>query len=120
MRQPNQKGKTLLQLIVNFVLLFALYQLLLAMEWTIGMILYMVAGAALVVAYYILNEGFGKPEAEALPDTWSEKEKSAYLAHRAARHEKAKKLLVWLLPIILVLGIDFLCIYIPELFRMFS
>lgn len=116
MKHP--KVKTLLLLVLNFVLLFALYRILLAMEWTFGMILYMVAAGALVVAYYVINQGFGKPEetAESLPDTWNAQEKSAYLAHRTAQHERAKHLLYWLLPIILVLGIDFLCIFLPEWF----
>lgn len=115
----HPKLRTLLVLILNFILLFALYQLLLRAESVVGMYLYLGAVAVLAVAYYIINRGFGKPitDADTLPDSWSYKEKCDYVEHVRARHESAKKILYWLFPLILVLLIDFVSVFLLDALR---
>lgn len=115
----KRKLRTLLLLALNFILLFAVYQLFLRAESMIGTYLYLGAAAALTVAYYIINRGFGNPitDPALLPESWSNKEKSDYVEQVKNRHEKAKKLLYWLLPIAVVLLIDFANIFLLDSLR---
>ena len=115
----HPKLRTLLVLILNFILLFALYQLLLRAESVVGMYLYLGAVAVLAVAYYIINRGFGKPitDPALLPEEWSHKEKCDYVELVKSRHEKAKKLLLWLFPLIAVLLIDVAEVFLLDNFR---
>ena len=115
----KRKLRTLLLLALNFILLFAVYQLFLRAESMIGTYAYLIATAALTVAYYIINRGFGGPvtDASLLPDSWSYKEKCDYVEMVKIRHEKAKKLLYWLLPLVVVLLIDFADIFLLDSLR---
>jgi len=115
----NKKLRTLLLLILNFVILFAVYQLLLHFELLIGTILYMIAAAVLIGAYYVINRGLGAPteDTSSLPPSWSPQKKCAYIEERKQAHEKAKKLLYWLFPLILVLGIDFFNLFLLDSIR---
>lgn len=115
----NKKIRTLLVLLGNFVLLFALYQLLLQLQLTIGTILYIVAAGVLLIAYCAINGGFSRPDIgeEDLPSDWSPSEKCAFLDEAKARHKKANKLLYWLLPLILVIAIDFIGLFFSDFIR---
>lgn len=115
----KRKLRTLLLLALNFILLFAVYQLFLRAESMIGTYVYLIAAAALTVAYYIINRGFGNPitDAALLPDSWSYKEKCDYVEMVKIRHEKAKGLLYWLLPLAVVLLIDFADIFLLDSLR---
>ena len=115
----NKKVRTLLVLLGNFVLLFALYQLLLQLQLTIGTILYIVAAGVLLIVYCAINGGFSRPDIceKDLPEDWSPSEKCAFLAEAKARHEKANKLLYWLLPLILVIAIDFIGLFFSDFIR---
>lgn len=85
----------------------------------IGTYLYLLGAAALTVAYYIINRGFGRPitDGDLLPESWSYKEKCDYVEMVKSRHEKAKKLLFWLLPLVVVLLIDFADIFLLDSLR---
>ena len=115
----KRKLRTLLLLALNFILLFAVYQLFLRAESMIGTYVYLIATAALTIAYYIINRGFGSPitDASLLPDAWSYKEKCDYVETVKIRHEKAKNLLYWLLPLAVVLLIDFADIFLLDTLR---
>lgn len=112
----KKKLRILLLLILNFIILFAVYQLFIQLESVIGTILYLIAAAVLTVAYYVLNRGFGNPmtDPDTLPKTWTPVEKCAYIEKVTAAHERAKKLLYWLFPLILVLGIDFVNLFLLD------
>lgn len=98
----------LLLLVLNFAIVFTVYQLLLMLHPIAGTILYIIAAAALAIAYYIVNHGFGTPvtDDDALPASWSSVEKCAYVEEARARHARAKKILLWLFPVILTLLLD--------------
>ena len=115
----KRKLRTLLLLALHFILLFAVYQLFLRAESMIGTYVYLIATAALTIAYYIINRGFGSPitDASLLPDTWSYKEKCDYVETVKIRHEKATVLLYWLLPLVVVLLIDFADIFLFDTLR---
>ena len=108
--------RILLFLALNFVILFAVYQLFLKMESMLGTVLYLLAAAVLTVVYYVMNRGFGKPDIDpaTLPSEWNPPKKSAYIEERRAAHERAKKILYWLFPLILVIGIDFIDLFLMD------
>jgi len=112
--QKNKKLRTLLLLILNFIILFAVYQVFLRLESLVGTALYLAAAAVLIVAYYIINRGFGRPETDpdSLPKAWSPQKKCEYIDERKAAHERAKFLLYWLLPITVVLAVDFIGLFL--------
>lgn len=115
----KRKLRTLLLLALHFILLFAVYHLFLRAESMIGTYVYLIATAALTIAYYIINRGFGSPitDASLLPASWSYKEKCDYVETVKIRHEKAKVLLYWLLPLVVVLLIDFADIFLLDTLR---
>ncbi len=100
-------------LALNFILLFALYRIFIRLLWPGGTYLLYVAAAALFVAYFVMNRGLGKPvtDPQELPDEWTHKEKSDYIAKVTAAHERAKKLLYVLLPLVAVLMIDIISLF---------
>ncbi len=108
MKKSSSTKRKLILLVLNFAIFFTVYQVLAALHPFIGTILYTAVAAALAIAYFVINRGFSSPEAdgERLPDTWSAVQKCAYLDEAKARHEKAKGLLVWFLPVILTLLLD--------------
>ena len=116
---PKKKLRTLIYLVLNFVIVFSVYQLLLRMQWTWGMIVYLLAAAALTVGYFVMNRGFGNPitDPAALPEAWSAAEKTEYIARVTACHERAKKLLYWLLPVVLTLMIDVIELFLSDTLR---
>ena len=112
---PTAK-RTLLFLLLNFVIVFVVYRIFLYFELVIGMILYLAAAAILAIVYYTVNRGFGKPitDPDDLPKAWSAAEKTAYLADTAKRSEAARKILLWLFPIVLTLLIDITNLFLLE------
>jgi len=68
------------------------------------------------VAYFVINRGFGKPITDPadLPEKWSAKEKSAYMADAARRHQKARYLLLWLIPFVLTVMFDMTWLFILD------
>lgn len=112
--QKKKNFRTLLLLVLNFIILFAVYQLFLRLELLWGTALYLIAAAALSIAYYVINRGFGRPEIdpESLPKAWPPQKKCEYIEERNAAHARAKKLLYWLFPIVVVLAIDFIGLFL--------
>ncbi len=116
MKKASSGRKTLLLLVLNFAIVFTVYQLLVNLHPFAGTILYIVAAAALAIAYYVINRGFGAPvtdDAE-LPASWSPVQKCAYVEDARARFEKAKKLLLWFFPVILTLLFDVTYLFLLE------
>ncbi len=107
--------KKLLLLGVNFLLVFALYQVLLVFEVVAAPFLYMGATVALVLAYYIVNRGFSRPpKPEEMPKALSAAEKCARTEDAARRFGQAQKILLWLLPFLLTLLFDMLYLFLLE------
>ncbi len=114
MKRPSSKKNTLLLLLFNFAILFTVYQVLIHLHPYLATILYAAAALALAVSYYVINRGFSPPvtDDEALPASWSPVEKCAYIEDAKSRHERAKGLLMWLLPVILTLLFDVLFLFV--------
>lgn len=107
--------KKLLLLAVHFLLAFTLYQVMLHFEVTAAPLLYMGVTFALVLAYYMVNRGFGRPpKGEDLPDGMPAAEKCAVIEEAKARFQKAQKILLWLLPFLLTLFFDMLYLFLLE------
>ncbi len=108
MKPTHSRKRTLLFLVLNFIIVFTVYQIFLHLQLLFGTALYLIAAAVMTVAYYVVNRGFGKPitDPDALPAAWSPVEKTKYIDEVTARHGKARKILLWLLPVILTLMID--------------
>ncbi|MBQ4354687.1 MAG: hypothetical protein IJC71_07315 [Clostridia bacterium] len=106
-------------LFLNFVLIYALFRLLLEISertrilgiYYAATVLYAGAAVVLFVAYFILN-GFSVDKAprawEDLPEKWTDEQKNDFLAKQPERKEKAKTLLYLLMPIAVTLLISYI------------
>lgn len=109
-------------LFVNFILIYALFRLLLELsERTRQLWIYygttLVYGAAaivLFVAYFVLN-GFSfnkEPRTwEELPEKWTDEQKKDFMENQPERKEKAKNLIYILMPLVVTLMISCLELY---------
>ena len=119
MRFPKEQLKKLGILFLNFLLLYGLLRLIITLAertghiwiYYAGTILYGATVIALFVAFFILN-GYTLNRVEFLPedlpDRWSEEQKQAWLARYPENRAKAKRLLFFLLPLIVTLFISYI------------
>ncbi len=119
MRFPKEQLKKLGILFLNFLLFYGLLRLIIALmertgiEWIyyVGTALYAAAVVALFVAFFILN-GYTLNRVEFLPedlpDRWSEERKRDYLERLPENRAKAKRLLYFLLPLVVTLFISYI------------
>ena len=79
----------------------------------ITLITYIAAATVLGSLYVIFNKGVSNdvPEAGDLPDEWSREEKELFIEKRKKDREKAKKVLIFLLPVIVALLIDVINVF---------
>ncbi len=113
--------KLALKLSVYFVIIFSVYQLALkAAVWLnepiiqeITMIVYSSALTVVAVIFIILNKGVSRdiPTKEVLPQDWDDEKKEIFIDKYIRSKEKAKKLLLVLIPLILTLMIDMVYLF---------
>ena len=113
-KKPFPWGKALcfLLLIGGY---FALYKLIMPFfPW----IMYINSGAAalLLVAFYIVNQGFSaKPvKASDLPREWTREKREQYAAQSARRKKAGRVLLYILVPMLFAILLDYLFYYLYE------
>ena len=119
MKNPRAAKRKMLFLLLNFLLVFVTYRVLLSFEGTVGLVVtpaYLVITAVLAIAYFVVNRGFGNPvtDADVLPSGWSAAEKCAYVEAAARRHEKARGILLWLLPFVVTLMLDVMHLFLLD------
>lgn len=119
MKNARSAKRKMLFLLLNFLLVFVLYRVLLSFEGAVGLavtVAYLLITAGLAVAYFIVNRGFGKPvtDGDALPPSWSAAEKCAYIEEAARRHEKARGILLWLLPFVVTMMLDVMQLFLLD------
>lgn len=117
--QGHRNLKRLGILFINFVLFYALFQILVALGeqmravWIFYSvsIVYSALAGGLFIAYFILNGcSFDKEPRkwDELPEKWSDEQKKDFLAKQPERKEKAKNLLYILMPVVLTLLISYI------------
>ena len=115
--------KKLLILLLNFVLSFVILRGIIELSKQTGLISIYYAGTAifgiaivaLFIGYFVLNGfTFNKEPLtyEELSDKLTEDEKADFLAKQPERKEKAKKLLLFLLPLILTFALSYIELYL--------
>ncbi len=118
--------KTLLRICVNFVILFAIYQVILYIGeryisvYKVGISLYLLTASVLFCVFYAKN-GYKLSGAltnkDDLPEEWTEYEKDAYLSEEKKKKKQARKALTFLLPMIVTILINCVALYALNLFR---
>lgn len=119
----NERGKKALKklgiILVNFALFYLLWQLIITLSertgqiaiYYVGTILYGLVGAGSAIGFFVLN-GFSfdnrdREESE-LPEKWSDEQKADFIAKQKDRRELGKKLIYILLPMLLVIAVDYI------------
>lgn len=110
-----------LKLLLYFVIVFGIYQLLLHLAvWLnepviqeITLIVYSSALTVLLVVFVILNKGISNdlPTKEVLPSDWDEEKKESFIESYVKGKQKAKKLLLIIIPLIATLLIDMIYLF---------
>ena len=121
--KKNSPLKKPLILLANFALFYLLLRLIIVLSERTGMFwiyylgtaVYGIALIGLFVGFFVLNGyTFDKklPERGDLPDSWSEEEKTEFLAKLPEQKEKAKNLLLFLFPLIITFAISYIELYL--------
>lgn len=81
-------------------------------------LVYMIVGALLIIAYFIVNRAFtGKGVTyEMLPDTMSHDEKLEYLNDVATRERKSRWMLLLIFPIVIAVMCDWFYLFVIDQF----
>lgn len=124
--KQRQNRRYLLLLILNTLLFFMLYRILLAYaeltDETFGsfllMVLYMVLLLGFGLAYLIYNRFFYRSgvTSEQLPADWSEEQKADFLGDAHKRVEKSKWMLLIIFPLVFTFFIDAVDLFIIDPF----
>ena len=122
----NKNARRLLLVIVNTLLFFMVYRVLLYYAemtdetfWSaLVMGLYAAVLLAFVLAYLIYNRFLYRRgvTADQLPDTMTDEEKQAFIDDGQARLERSKWMMVVILPLVLVFLLDAIQLFILEPF----
>lgn len=102
-----------------FLVLALLYYILLRMRvlWA-SPVLYS-AAAVLFLSFYFVNRGFSREpvQREVLPSDWTDARKDAFIEDDIKRKTFARKLMIPLVPVLLLVLADMLLLFIVPLFR---
>ena len=108
-----------LLMLAGFILLSAVYYILLALHvlWATP-VLYTTA-AVLFILFFIINRGFSRETVlrETLPDAWNEEQKDTFMEKEEIRKAFARKLMIVLVPVLLLVALDMLILIVLPMFR---
>lgn len=90
------------------VLIFALYELAVMLEFIYIVHIYAILGGVLALVYGILNRGFARfdPDSVIFPKSYTEEQKKELIEKELIRRRKARLLLIPLIGILITLAID--------------
>ena len=111
--------KLALIVVVNTILIFGFYRLMLNFYYfEIVMGIYLALTAIFTFTYVIYNRGFSRRNLtpEMLPDEWSEEQKIAYISDGAQRLKKSKWMLTIIFPLVLTFMFDCIELFWGDLF----
>ena len=117
--KETQKRKLgyLLMVIVNAIIIFGLYRVLVALGYFKAVfIVYTVLFTGITVGYLIYNRAMSRKglTMEMLPDAWDEDKKRAYLADGERRLERSKWVLTLIIPFVLTMAYDVLDLFVLD------
>lgn len=99
-----------------FVVLMGLFEALVALEWKPVYPIYLGAMTVLLLLFLFFNKGFGNaiPPREALEE-WSAEETDRFYEKLLRDKKIARRILIFLIPLLLVFLIDSLVLFLPGL-----
>jgi len=100
--------KRLLILSGEFIVVFAIYQLFVAMELIAIMWIYVIITCGLFVAYISINREFSRtiPGEDQLPEEWTYEQKTKFIAETRARRDKSKPMIMLMFPFVVTIMVD--------------
>ena len=114
----------LLVAIAVTIIIFCLYRFLISQYYfEIVLIIYMVAAAAVIIAYVMYNRGFSRRGVtpQMLPKDWSEEQKREFIEDGELRLKKSRPLAILIFAFVFTFVVDILELYaLPLLQEMFS
>jgi len=119
MKLPEKKGKVALILVINFIVIFALYFIGVTLIPLATMIIYTVVLAVTSFGYVIYNRGFSRKNVtlDMLPDEWPPEKKTEFIEDGRRRMENSKWVLTVLLPLIAICAYELIDIYVMPTFN---
>ena len=123
----KKKFKMLAIIVVNFIILYAVYRLIINLAerysvwiYYIGMSAFIAGGTMLFCLFYAKNGYTFSNEptpAELLPQEWSDVEKTAFLRREAEKKAGARKLIYFMLSIILVVFVSYIELFFIDFIK---
>ena len=98
-------------------IVITLFEALVALEWKPVYPIYLGAMTVLLLLFLFFNKGFGNaiPPREALPEEWSAEETDRFYEKLLRDKKIARRILIFLIPLLLVFLIDSLVLFLPGL-----
>ena len=114
MKMPEKNWQKFLILIGNFIILFGIYMVGMALIPIPTMIAYTILLAVTSFGYVIYNRGFSRKNVtiDMLPDEWPPEKKTEFIEDGERRLQKSKWVLLILLPLIGIFAYEIIDIYI--------
>lgn len=106
-------AKKMLGVFISFVLVFAVFILIIKLEWMPGVYIFYTATGLLLIAVFVLNGGFSKdiPDKTQLRDSWSDQKKENFINTLKTGKKWAKRLMYPLLPMLIAVMIDIIYLF---------
>lgn len=116
--------RLLLIVVMNTIILFGVYRLLLQFfpqHYALIMGVYLALTAGFVFAYFIYNRGMTRRNItpDMLPDEWSEEQKNAYIMDGVERMQRSKWMLTIIFPLVLTFLFDSIELFWGDTLRRF-
>ena len=110
----SKKTKYAIILIVNFVVMLAMYLLFVRLSATVTFIVYSALFAGFSFTYVIYNRGFSrnKVKLDMLPDEWPPEKKTEFIEDAKRRLEKSKWMLTVIMPLIGIYAYELIDIFV--------
>ncbi|MCQ2432178.1 MAG: hypothetical protein MJ175_06195 [Clostridia bacterium] len=108
----------ILMAVIFLVLTVGYYYLIWRMVWWASPVLY-TAAAVLFLAFFFVNRGFSREPVDrrVLNPEWSEEKKDAFIEDDIMRKAFARKLMIPLVPLLLLVGVDIIVVVLLPMLK---
>lgn len=114
----RKKLKDLLWVLLVFIPVYGIFRVAVHFEIKYIYPIYLAALTVLLVLFMFYNRGFSTtvPTHEMLPDEWNAEEKDKYISDCKKGKARAKKIMIFIFPLILTFLIDAFCLFVLDSF----
>lgn len=115
-RPKKDKLKDLLRILIVFSVVYGIFRVAIHFEFKYIYPIYLVSLTVFLVLFMFFNRGFSAdmPTPEMLPDEWDSEKKTEYISGCQKGKARAKKVMIFIFPLILTFLIDAFCLFVLD------